>query len=128
MGQYDAQIALASRLIKKFGEQVTVRNLMEPSAAGAQPWKPVAGVPAQVDTPLQDFVVLPLQRDGREAIRYADGSDVKAGDKSFMAPASVPVRLGSLIIRASGQVWKVMSLQPLDVGGSVISYEGVLSQ
>lgn len=126
MGQYDKKIETAQRLIERFGERATVRLLTEPSGAGAQPWKPTAGTPSHNDVGDQDLVLLPL--DGRPGLRYGDGSEVKAGDKLLYAPASVPLQLGCLIIRASGQVWKVMALQPLDVGGSVILYEGVVSQ
>lgn len=124
MGQYDTKIALAKRLIDKFGEPLTLRNF-PPAGDTAKPWRPSTPDPGVLDFPNVMCALLNLDA-GKPPIQYGDGSESKLGDKygliAALGPAQPP-ELGSMLLRSNGEVWTIKKLGPLDVGGAVILYE-----
>lgn len=120
MGEYDSSIALAKRLIKKKGQQVTLRSLTATAAPDpAKPWYPGANVPVNWTV---DAVFLGYEQ------KYIDGEQVQMGDQQVYMPAAdllgaqINPEEEGLVIRGT-ETWKIIKVKPLNPAGDPVMYE-----
>lgn len=116
MARFDSAIALAKRLIAKNGQTVTLRGFEQVPGDPDQPWKPGGNV--AVDQPIE-AVFLDYEQ------KYVDGTTIQAGDQRVFMPAegltSPPEREG-MVLRGA-EVWKIITVKPLNPNGQAIMYE-----
>lgn len=117
MGEYDAAVALTARLVTKKGQSVTLRSFTAGAPADAsKPWKP--GSNAAVDQTV-DAVFLDYAQD------YIDGDMVRQGDQRVFIAASglsSDPEVEGVVVRGS-EVWKIITVRPLNPGGQKIMFE-----
>lgn len=117
MGEYDSAVALARRLLKKKGRQVTLRGFNHGAPADpSKPWKPAANTP--VDSPVF-AVFLDYEQ------KYIDGTTIRTGDQRvFMSTEGVTLepQQDGLIVTSNGN-WTIVKSSPLAPGEQVILYE-----
>ncbi len=117
MARFDSVIALAKRLISKNGQTVTLRSFnAETPLDPEKPWKP--GNNTAVDQTIEAVFL------GYEQ-RYIDGETIRAGDQRVFISAkglTVPPEIEGLVLRGS-ELWKIISIKPLNPNGQVILYE-----
>lgn len=121
MARFDSAIALAKRLIKKNGQAVTLRTFAPGEADPAKPWKP--GENAPIDQ-LVDAVFLDYEQ------KYIDGELIRSGDQRALLPAeglTSPPTVDGLILRGA-EVWKIVTVGPLNPNGQAIMYEAQVRQ
>lgn len=120
MGTYDKQIATAKRLIAKKGETSTLLRKAEGAASDPdKPWRPaVAAAPTETTCSAAwlDY-----------AQNVVDGTLIKRGDQQVYIPAVdlagvVPDPSSDVLQRASGEKWKVVSVEVLAPNGEHILY------
>lgn len=123
---YSSAIALALRLITKKGEKgVTLREYKEGTANPTKPWKPTAAV-VPTRTLKCNAVFLDFDLKGAEPKRFADGTEVRQGDKQVYLAASgldFAPDLNNILVRLDGTEWRVGNLKSLDPDGTPIVYE-----
>lgn len=118
MGVFDDDIATAKELIDESGEQAFVRRVTPGVPDPDTPW--IAVPPTTVDVPVSAvFLNYNLQSSGEP---YVGGSLIKAGDKKVLIAAADigDITASDLIVRASGEVWKVANPKLLDPNGQKI--------
>lgn len=119
MARFDRSIALAERLIKKNGEQSTLRRKVDGAPVDpAKPWKP--GTPT-----FTDFTVSSLWLDFDA--RRIDGQLIKEGDQQVFMPASelgtiLPDASTDHVVRVSGQKWEVIRVETLQPNEQLIMH------
>lgn len=118
MAQFDNQIATAKRLIDKYGETSVHRRTVDGSPADpSQPWNP--GTPVSTDTSVS---AVWLNYDQQRV----DGQTIKTGDQEVLIPGSdldaAPDASTDVLIRASGEQWSIVSVEPLSPNGQLILY------
>lgn len=114
MAQYDSAVALALRLITKFGQSATLVQASR-SQQTAQPWKP--------DTTVEtSYSVKAVFLDYK--INEIDGELIRRGDQRVYVPAS-----GLAVVPGPGdhlerdeERWTVIVCVPLNPGGTQIVY------
>lgn len=122
MAVYTRQIAAALRMIREKGESVTWRTAAAETIADAtKPWI-VTNAAAAVDTTVS-IVFLPLNAQTKQLLQYLSGAEVLTGQVYGLmgAEAIVPALTGT-VIRTSGKVLAVKSIDPLEPNGEVILY------
>ncbi len=117
MARFDSVIALAKKLIKKNGQLVTLRGFaVSPGTNPDQPWRP--GEPAPADQPIE-AVFLDYEQ------KYIDGETVRMGDQRVFMPAeglTSPPEQNGQVLRGA-EVWKIITIKPLNPNGQAIMYE-----
>lgn len=117
MARFDNAIALAERLIKKNGEQSTLRRKVDGTPPDpTKPWKP--GTPGFLDFPVS---AVWLDFDARRI----DGQLIKEGDQEVLIPASelgtaLPDASTDHLVRVSGQEWEVIRVETLQPNEQLI--------
>lgn len=119
---YSRQTAAALRQIKAKGELVTWRIPAVAAVADpTQPWIVTNGA-AAVDKSVS-IVFLPLNRRLSQLIQYAPGTEVIAGEVyGLMGAVDFVPELTGTVIRTSGKVLAIQSIDPLEPNGEVIIY------
>ena len=117
MARFDSAIALAKKLIKKNGQLVTLRGFtVSPGMSPDQPWRP--GEPVPVDQPIE-AVFLDYEQ------KYIDGETIRMGDQRVFMPAeglTSPPEQNGQVLRGA-EVWKIITIKPLNPNGQAIMYE-----
>lgn len=114
MAQYDNAIALARRLLAKFGETSTVRRQAPGTPPDAsKPWE--AGTATFTEYEVSAAWLFP------EVERF-DGSLVEAGDQIvYVEPFAVtPSPSTDHVVRVSGERWTILSVRTLNPNGQVV--------
>lgn len=116
MAQYDSAIALALKLLTKFGETSTLTRKNEGTPPDTdKPW-----TPGTVDEDEYDVKAVWLDFDEKRV----DGDIVKAGDQNVYVAASglaiSPDASTDHIIRASGEIWSIVGVKTLAPNGRLI--------
>lgn len=119
MARFDAAIALAQRLIDKNGESSKLRRRVD-------------SAPPDVDVPFERDAPTTSDTDVRAAwLGYkdsrVDGTLVRRGDQRVLVAAAdlggvVPNEVTDSMVRASGEVWGVVEVRPLNPNGQAIMY------
>lgn len=116
---YDRMASTALRLIERFGQTVTLRDIVPGE------YDPVTGSQTpdvEVDQPaqaiLQDYA---LQQSG---MSYADGTVIKQGDKKILVAAQglTPPQLTTAVI-ADGATWTIVNIKEINPAGTPLVYE-----
>lgn len=122
MAQYDNSVALALRLITKFGETANIYRRSDTIPDAAKPWARTTTETAY-ETPAV-WLEAELSR--------PPGSVVQAGDQIVYVPASglsiTPDASIDQIERASGERWSIVAVRTLSPGGQVVMHELVVRQ
>lgn len=118
MGKYDAQVALAKRLLEKYGEKAKlVRSTPGAPADPLKPWEP--GTPAvtsrNVSAVYLNHSVLRRETLAKEGEIFA----IVAASDLKVAPDPTIDHL----LRASGTRYAIEKSEPLDPSGQAIIYE-----
>ena len=112
---YSKSAALASRLLERFGQQVTLSK----SVPGA--YDPVTGEHTGSEELTQTAWVAMLDYSGAEAgAQFADGSQVRVGDKKALIEAqglSWPPDEATRLTDVTGQAWSIEQLRELAPAG-----------
>lgn len=118
MGVYDDDIQTAKELIEESGEQAHVRRVTPGVPDPATPW--IAVPPSKVDIPVSAVFLNYNQPSSGEP--YVGGSLIKAGDKKVLIAAIdvADITASDFILRANGEVWKVVNPKLLDPNGQKI--------
>ena len=124
MARFDSSIALAKRLIEKNGETATLRRPVDGTPPdAAKPWEP--GAPTNLDASVSAVFL------GQEAARVF-GVTLKEGEQMVLVPSSDLATAGSdsgrfvpdpstdKVVRASGELWTIVTSKPLDPNGQRI--------
>ena len=109
---YARSKATAARLLARFGQAATLRR---PSTGGTA-YNPTQGSPA-------DYPVTIVVTDYET--REVDGTRILSTDKKVLlakGSLSVEPATSDLLIEASGAVYKIVNVQPLNPGGTVVMY------
>jgi hypothetical protein len=118
MGQFDRQIALAQRLIKKYGEPC----LWEPTGTPttADPTKPWISADAAPVTPTPVSIL--FKRDNQDVFaRLTAGSNIESGgQKAIMAANSIVPSMTDSVVRSDGTKLALQSIDKLAPNGQVI--------
>lgn len=118
MAQYDAPVALAKRLILKYGEAATISRTVPGTPPDAtKPWEP--GAP-QVSSVGVSAVFL------NESLLRRD-TMVKEGQSFALVPASdlavEPDPTTDAVVRADGRRYAIDKVEPLNPAGQPVMYE-----
>jgi hypothetical protein len=115
MGQYDSQIALAKKLIAKYGQKVTLKIFTTTIPDPNSPWKP--GAPGEA-----------LQEADGVFLRYEqsniDGELIQSGDQKVLIPSEglvIDPDVQGQVIRGS-ETWKIVKVSALNPNGQTILY------
>lgn len=116
---YDRMASTALRLIERFGQTVTLRDIVPGEydpVTGAQTPDVEANQPAQAI--LQDYA---LQQSG---MSYADGTVIKQGDKKILVAAQgiTQPQLTTTVI-ADGATWTIVNIKEINPAGTPLVYE-----
>lgn len=122
MAVYARQIESVLRQIKAKGESVIWRIPAVPTVADpAQPWIVTNGA-AAVDNPVS-IVFLPLNRQSSQLLQYLTGTEVVTGEVyGLMGAVAFTPELTATVVRTSGKVLGIKSIDPLEPNGEVILY------
>lgn len=116
---YDRMASTALRLIERFGQTVTLRDIVPGE------YDPVTGSQTpdvEVDQPaqaiLQDYA---LQHSG---MSYAEDTVIKQGDKKILVAAQgiTPPTLTTIVI-ADGATWTIVNIKEINPAGTPLVYE-----
>jgi hypothetical protein len=113
--QYDSKIALALRLIQKYGQQVILRDPTGNAPSGSLPWRP--GISSYREQTVPAVFL-------DESMQYTAGDMIRSGKLTAYIPASgltIPVEEDGIIIRC-GLAWKIIDVMPLAPNGKRIMY------
>jgi hypothetical protein len=120
MAFYDDMATVALDLISEFGQTATIKDV----TAGSYDAVTGAGAP---DTPIEqpaELILLDysLQESGA---KYAEGTQVKAGDKKILIAAKGLEWAPKLtsIITADGADWRIVNLKVSNPAGTPLVYE-----
>lgn len=121
MGIYDSKIALAKRLITKFGQPVELTRITLGEDAPDKPWRPSPNTEES-----QTVSAVFLNYD----IRQIDGDLIREGDQMVLMSSvdtSVPPSVGDYIKRPveglPPENWTIQFVRPLAPNGEFIMYE-----
>lgn len=119
MAQFDNAIAIAKRLITKFGETATIYRRVDGTPNDAdKDWEPGDPTETPYTTPA---VWLSWERN------RIDGQLIKEGDQRVLVPAVDlaidPDPSTDEIARASGERWAIVGTRPLSPNGQRIMFE-----
>lgn len=116
MAQYDKSIALAIKLIKKFGRDATFNQL----GAGADPAKPWrADAPNVVNTVTQRAVFLPLSNDLGFTLTQEE-LEKRATEAVMTAPGALDLTLVHQVV--DGSTYTILWTKVLKPGDQVVLY------
>lgn len=122
MGVYDRQIKSVKRMIEKYGQSVTWRQVRNGAPADAnEPWKP--GTPTTTDNETS-IAFFPFTSSSMAVQRYRNGSDIPEGTLyGIMDSVDFDPKLKDEIIR-DGKTMNVIQCDPLNPNGEgAIIYE-----
>lgn len=117
MGQFDRQIATAERLIKKYGQTVVWRQVVDAPNVD-QPWK------APIQTTTEHSVViafLPMTREYKEMFVFKDKTELTAGFVVGYMKGNIPFTPGpkDVVVR-DGKTYDIETLDPLSPNGQLV--------
>ncbi|WVW77401.1 head closure [Stenotrophomonas phage vB_SmaS_Bhz59] len=122
MGELDWAVKLAKDLIKKYGQPVTLRNMVR--GALPDPDKPHRPGPATTVDATVDAVFLDYEQ------KYIDGTIIQMGDQRVYMPSTATDRVtpvtpvvDAVILRGTEKPWKIISAKPLNPNGQQIMYD-----
>lgn len=119
MARFDRQVAMALRLIKKNGQLVVWRQLVDAIPDPSAPWKTEPGTAVDNDVYIAFFTV---DKDQREFIRYLTGTEVKIGDVlGYMGQVNFIPNPKDIVIR-DGVEYRILNLDLLSPNGQKILY------
>ena len=130
MAQFDNSIALATRLVAKFGAPALLRRYSDASVPDAtKPWRRAPGQPPSDDEAVQ-AVFLNFGDMGLAGERYNSDWDIQTGDKLVMVSGGSlddPPELRDRIYRDGGgpddEGWSISKVKTLDPNGQKVLYE-----
>jgi len=128
MAQYDKSIALATRLIAKFGAPAVLRRFTDAALADPdKPWR--RSKPSDNDIPVS-AVFLNFGDMGRAGEQYMSGTDIQTGDKLVIIPGeglSEAPRLRDRLYRDGAgpddEGWAIVQVQTLDPNGQQVLHQ-----
>lgn len=120
MGQYDRQIASAKRLIAKYGQSVTWRQIRNGGINNAAtPWKPGA---SQVTEQSVQIAFFPYTTENKQLLRHLLGTEIPVGSLTgYMSAVNFEPTLKDTVLR-DGKILSIKSIDPLAPNGQVIMY------
>lgn len=113
---YDRMQATALRLIAKFGQQVTLTDVV-PGV-----YDPATGETSAGSTTVQTPMAI-LQDSGAQ---YGNGDMIEIGDKKILIAAkglTIPPRLTSTVTGVDGVVWRIVNVKATNPAGTPLVYE-----
>jgi len=117
MGIYDSKVALALRLIEKYGQSVIWQQLADGVPLDpAKPWKPSEGTPTEHTV---SIAFLPREKENEKSSQYMKESEVPKGLLlGYMGQVSFTPELKDVIVRGSIQyvVETIDTVEPNDEG------------
>jgi hypothetical protein len=130
MAQYDKSIALATRLVAKFGGPAILRRFSDAAVPDPdQPWRRATGSPASTDEEI-NAVFLNFGDMGRSGERYSSEWNIQVGAKLVLISGgnlSAPPELRDRLYRDGAgpddEGWSITKVQTLDPNGQNILYE-----
>lgn len=119
MGQFDRQIATATRLIEKNGHDVTWRQLGRGLPDADKPWRPASATNTDYTVTI---CFLSPGRTGQELFRYLTKTEVTTGAVNGLM-SSVPFvpSVADVVIR-DGETLRIKSIDVLSPNGQIILY------
>lgn len=116
---YDRMASTALRLIERFGQTVTLRDIVPGEydpVTGSQTPDVEVNQPAQAI--LQDYA---LQQSG---MSYAEDTVIRQGDKKIMVAAQglTPPTLTTTVL-ADGATWTIVNIKEINPAGTPLVYE-----
>ncbi len=119
-GFYDEMATVALELISEFGQTGQIKDQVPGS------YDPVLGDETGGSTSTQDAQMILLDYTLQESgIKYAEGTEVKVGDKKILIAAkgldSAP--LMTSLIHADGADWRVQNIKVSNPAGTPLVYE-----
>jgi len=119
MGQYDALIATAKRLIAQKGQAVTWKSIGDPVADPNKPWEPTSQVVTDYSA---NIAFLPINLSTRKFSQAITGTDIPIGtEKGYMGAQSFEPKIKDVILR-NGKTLTVLSIDRIAPDGSPILY------
>ena len=117
MGQFDRQIATAERLIKKYGQAVIWRQIVDIPNTD-QPWK--ASAQTTVEQPVT-IAFIPMTREYKEMFVFKDKTEVTSGFVVGLMKGNIPFTPGpkDVVVR-NGKTYDIETLDPLSPNGQQI--------
>lgn len=120
MGQYDRQIATAKRLIAKYGQSVTWRQIRNGAINNAAtPWKPSA---SEVTEKTAQIAFFPYTTENKQLLRHLLGTEVPVGSLTgYMPSVDFEPALKDTVVR-DNKVLSIKSIDPISPNGQIILY------
>lgn len=120
MGQYDALIATAKRLIAQKGQAVTWKSIGDAVADDPnKPWEPASQT---VTDYAVNIAFLPINLSSRKFTQAIAGTDIPIGtEKGYMGAQSFEPKIKDTILRGT-QTLTVLSIDRIAPDGSQILY------
>ena len=119
MAQYDRQIATALRLIAKYGQIATWRQIVDGVPDPETPWLPVGSAPVDYSP---HICFLPLDRDGKEFLMSIGQTEAVSGSMyGLMGNVAFVPNIRDTVIR-DGVSLEIKSIDLLSPNGQKILY------
>lgn len=125
MARFDRQIEMALRLIKKNGEEIIWKSIVEPTVNPAEPWKPdsidAIEYPATI-------CFLTVDRVGMETLSFQYAKEVPKGLVfGLMGQVEFEPNLKDVVIR-HGVEYRILNIDILSPNSQIILYEIIFQQ
>jgi len=124
MGVFDRQIRSVERLVKKYGQLVTIMSSVPDTPDPNKPWEQVEDVPVSTDVYMV-FLSPSVSGSallGKEFIEYVKGSELKVSEvRGYMATTSVKPKVSDVVLR-DGKELKIRALDILSPNGQDLLY------
>jgi len=120
MAQFDNAIALAQRLIAKYGQRVVWQSVTETTPNPLEPWNKVAGDP--VNHPVSICFVSPRDNEWRKLIALLKGTEITVSRLAgLMGAVTFTPKQNDFVNRAGTQL-KVKEFDVLAPNGQIVLY------
>ena len=121
MDAFDRQIRSVERLIKKYGQVVTLNST---SSVTPDPLKPWEQTDTSVSTDVPMVFLSPSVSGaallGKEFMEYVRGSELKVSEiRAYMAATSVTPKVSDIVVR-DGKEMKIRAIDTLNPNGQTI--------
>lgn len=120
MSVFGRQLEAARRMISKYGQPVTLRQVTDGALPDPNtPWLP--GDPVTVDHAVS-IAFFPNNTANNEFLHYVQGTDVPAGTEvGYLAPSGFDPTLKDVVIR-SGKTLAIKSVDRIAPNGEILLY------
>ena len=125
MARFDRQIEMALRLIKKNGEEIVWKSIVEPTVNPAEPWKPT---PIDAVEHSATICFLTVDRVGMETLSFQYAKEVPKGLVfGLMGQVEFEPNLKDVVIR-HGVEYRILNIDILSPNSQIILYEIIFQQ